>query len=104
MDGGGAVLDPKIQFQRATVTRVARPELKGDILIIRSGADPDVETMVSVLSNSSLEVKDPLDGHLRPPVIAVGSPADLRTETLLGFQVIIWANTTGEIPGMGMLK
>jgi hypothetical protein len=101
VDGNGGVLDSSIQFQRATVTRVARPELKGDILIIRTGSHPDVETMVSIISNSSLAVKDPQDGLPRPPVIAVGTPADLKTEALLGFQVIIWANITGEMPGMG---
>lgn len=101
VDGNGGVLDSSIQFQRATVMRVARPELKGDILIIRTGSHPDIENMISVLSNSSLQVQDPEDGHLRPPVIAVGSPADVRTEALLGFQVIIWANITGEMPGMG---
>ncbi len=101
VDGAGKVLDPEVRFGEARVNRFVKPPLSGDILVVRGRSHPEIESLVTYLSESSIQVRDPQDGAVRAPVIAVADANQLTIESLLQFQVIIWDDVDGSVGSMG---
>ncbi len=95
---GATALTP---VRRLTASEPAGDIPSGDILILRNGADPEVELMRATLEGTQLNFRDLTTGVFETPVVVVADPADLSLEALLAYRLVIWDDLGMPFPALG---